>query len=60
VVFVIVGTEQLFLKFDIFGCFFAFDGSAGIHEGVLYRERNSQVWNRTEQGDIRFGGFREG
>jgi hypothetical protein len=46
-----------FLKFDILG-FFQIDSSAGVNEGVLYRERNLQIWNRTEQWDIRFGGFR--
>src|ERR1700733_8150578 len=41
-----------FLKFDIFGCFWGFGGSAGVDKGVLYRETHSQVWNRSEE---RFG-----
>jgi hypothetical protein len=36
----------------------AIGSSAGMDKGVLYREGNSQVWNRSEQRDIRFGGFR--
>src|SRR5271170_2412909 len=43
---------------------FRIGSSAGADEGVkgvlFYSERNSQVWNRSEQGDIRWQCFRGG
>jgi hypothetical protein len=52
---------QSFVKFDIFGSFSGIGSSAEAGRGVLFhRERNSRVWNRREEGDIRFGGFRGG
>jgi hypothetical protein len=54
------GTQLQFIKFDIFGSFLRIGSSAGVNKGVLYRERNSQVWNRAEQGDRTFGAFRGG
>ena len=50
---------QSFIKFDVFGPFFGICSLAGTDKRVLYRERNSQVWNRIEQGDIRLGSFRD-
>ena len=32
----------------------------GVNGVLLYREGNSQVWNRSEQGDVRYWGFRWG
>ena len=35
--------------------------SAGVNKGVgVFKERNSQVWNRGEQGDIRGTDFGRG
>jgi len=51
----------LFIKFDISGSFFGIGSSPGVDKGVhVYGERNPQVWNRSEQGDIRGMGLRRG
>ena len=52
------GTQ--FCKIRYFWVLFRIGSSAGVNKGVLYRESHSQVWNRAEQGDRTFGGFRGG
>ena len=47
-------------KIRYFWVLFAISRSAGVDKGVLYRETHSQVWDRSEQGDTKFGGFRGG
>jgi hypothetical protein len=48
-------------KIRYFWVIFMIGSSAGVNKRVdVFKERNSQVWNRGEQGDVRGTGFGRG